>query len=65
MTLDELENAVAGLSDEDLARFRQWFVEFDSAAWDRQLERDVQAGKIDRLADEAIRDHQNGKTSEL
>jgi hypothetical protein len=65
MTLDELENAVAGLSEEELAKFRQWFVAFDSAAWDRQLERDVQAGALDRIADEAIREHNNGNTSEL
>ena len=65
MTLDELENAVAGLSDEDLARFREWFIEFDSAAWDRQLEEDVSAGMLDKLADEAIREHKSGKTSEL
>ena len=65
MTLDELENAVAGLSSEELARFRQWFVEFDLAVWDRQLERDAQAGKLDRFATEAIRDHKSGKTSEL
>lgn len=65
MTLDELENAVAGLSDEDLARFREWFIEFDSAAWDRQLEEDVSAGLLDKLADEAILEHESGKTSEL
>jgi hypothetical protein len=64
MTLDELENAVAGLSDEDLARFREWFIEFDSAAWDRQLEEDVSAGMLDKFADEAIREHESGKTSE-
>lgn len=65
MTLNELENAVAGLSAEDLARFRAWFVEFDSAAWDRQLEQDVAAGKLDSLADEALREHKSGDTSEL
>jgi hypothetical protein len=65
MTLDELENAVAGLSEEELAKFRQWFVAFDSVAWDRQLESDVQAGALDRIADEAIREHKNGMTSEL
>ena len=65
MTLDELENAVASLSDEDLARFREWFIEFDSAAWDRQLEEDISAGMLDKLAAEAIREHESGKTSEL
>ena len=30
MTLDELQRSVLELSDEDLARFRKWFVEHDS-----------------------------------
>jgi hypothetical protein len=65
MTLDDLENAVVGLSHEDLVRFREWFVEFDSAAWDRQLEEDVASGKLDKLADEALREHASGETPEL
>lgn len=43
--LEALEKRVSGLSAEDLAEFRQWFAEFDAAAWDRQIERDVKAGK--------------------
>ena len=57
MTIDDLENAVAGLSGDDLAQFRAWFVDFDSAAWDRQVEQDAAAGKLDSLADEAHREH--------
>jgi hypothetical protein len=55
--LEALEKKVSGLSAEELAEFRRWFAEFDSAAWDRQIERDVKAGKLDALADEALRDH--------
>ncbi len=65
MTLNELENAVTSLSPEDLARFRAWFAEYDGAGWDRQLEQDVADGKLDALADQAIREHQAGKTSPL
>ena len=65
MTLDDLENAVAGLSSEELAQFRAWFLEFDSAQWDRQIEEDAAAGRLDALADEALREHESGKTSDL
>jgi hypothetical protein len=60
-----LEKRISALSAEELAEFRQWFAEFDAAAWDRQLERDVTAGKLDALADEALRDHAAGKSTEL
>jgi hypothetical protein len=42
-----------------------WFLEFDWAAWDRQLEADVQAGKFDRLAQQVRGDHAAGKTTPL
>jgi hypothetical protein len=42
-----------------LAEFRRWFAEFDAAAWDRQLEADATAGKLDALLAEAEDDYQN------
>jgi len=65
MTLHDIENAVAGLSPDELARFRAWFVEFDADAWDRQIEDDANAGRLDALADEALEDHRAGRTTEL
>ena len=61
MTLNDLENAVTGLSTDELVRFRAWFIEFDADAWDRKLEEDVKNGRLDALADEAIRAHRAGK----
>lgn len=63
--IEELEQKVQALSPEELARFREWFLEFDWAAWDKQLERDVRAGKLDALAEKALRDHAAGKTKPL
>jgi len=55
-TIREIENALRQLSAGELASFRAWFAEFDSAAWDRQLEADVAAGRLDRFAEEALTD---------
>ncbi len=63
--LEALEKRVSGLSAQELAEFRRWFTEFDAAAWDRQIERDVKAGKLDALADEALRAHAAGKSTEF
>ena len=51
-----LEAAVQALPPSALADFRRWFMEFDSAAWDRQLEADASAGKLDALLAEAAED---------
>ena len=63
--VERIEQDVRALSPEELAKFRAWFLEYDWTAWDRQLERDVQAGKLDTLADKALRDHAAGKTKPL
>jgi hypothetical protein len=60
-TVEELEAAVQRLSPEERAAFRAWFAEFDANEWDRQLEADVAAGRLDWLADEALADHQAGR----
>ena len=63
--VEQLEKEVANLAPEELAAFRTWFVEYDWQAWDRELERDVAAGKLDRFAAEALAEHARGETTEL
>jgi len=63
--LEALEQKISALSPEELAEFRRWFAEFDAAAWDLRLERDAKSGKLDALADEALRDHARGKSTEF
>ena len=63
--LEAIEKRVSCLSAKELAEFRRWFAEFDSAAWDGEVERDAKAGKLDALADAALRDHASGKSTEF
>lgn len=60
-----LEQAVQQLPIQDLAEFRRWFVKFDEAAWDAQIEADAAAGKLDALATEARAEYGSGKAREL
>jgi hypothetical protein len=60
----EIEEAVLGLSEPELAAFRTWFAEFDAASWDRRIEDDVAAGRLDALADEALDDLRAGRCTE-
>jgi hypothetical protein len=59
-----IEKAVAALPADKLAEFRQWFAEFDGAAWDRQIEQDTAGGKLDGLAAEALADYRSGSRRE-
>lgn len=60
-----LEREVEGLSAVELAEFRAWFAEYDAEAWDRQFESDATSGKLDALAEKALRAYADGETTEL
>jgi hypothetical protein len=63
--ISEIEIAVSKLSREDLSAFRDWFQAFNAEAWDKQFEEDVAAGRLDALAEEALRDLGEGRCTDL
>ena len=63
--VESLEREVEKLSPQELAAFRTWFIEHDWQAWDRQLEEDVAAGRLDRFGAEALAELERGETKEL
>ena len=63
--IERIERDVQALAPDELAAFRKWFREFDAAAWDRQIEDDIRAGKLDALADTALKASAAGKCSDL
>jgi hypothetical protein len=63
--VEKLEQEVQALSPDELAVFRAWFLEYDWTVWDRQIEDDASAGRLDAAADKALRDHAAGKTTPL
>jgi hypothetical protein len=64
-TVHEIEQAIRGLGPQDFAALRDWFAALDAEIWDRQLEEDVAAGRLDRFADQALRDLEEGRCTEL
>jgi hypothetical protein len=64
-TVEQLESSVQVLTRGELAAFREWFDEFVADEWDRQIEADAKAGKLDRLAEEARAEHRASRTTPL
>jgi hypothetical protein len=64
-TVEDIEKAVAELPADQLARFRAWFEEFDTARFDQKIEQDAKAGKLDRLAEQALSEFGAGRAREL
>lgn len=63
--VEDIEQRIRSLSVEELIALREWFARFDAELWDRQFEVDVRAGKLDGLAERALRAHANGQSTKL
>ena len=63
--VEQIENQIRQLTPAEMADLRAWFAEIDADAWDAQIEADVRSGKLDRLAEAAVRDHVAGRSTEL
>ena len=63
-TIQEIQTAVSELSSEELSVFRAWFAEFDAKVWDQEFEQDVAAGRLEALAEEALRDLREGRCTD-
>jgi hypothetical protein len=64
-TVRDIEDAVTKLAPRSLRSFRNWFAEYDAKQWDDQIERDVAAGRLNRVAEEALAEYDAGKCSKL
>jgi hypothetical protein len=65
MTVQEIEKAIKELPADDLSKLSEWFGEFESEVWDKQIEDDLAKGKLQTLLDEAEADFANGDAKQL
>lgn len=63
--VEELEARITNLTRQDIARLRDWFLEFDNELWDKQIASDFKAGKLKGIIDEAREEFAKGGVREL
>ena len=63
-TVQEIEAALQRLTAEERAVFRAWYAEFDAEEWDRQIESDAAAGRLNWLIEEARNDNRQGRCTD-
>lgn len=63
--LQRIKEQLQELSSKEFAVFRKWFIAFEAEGWERQIERDILAQKLDPFRAEALREHSARKTKEL
>ena len=64
-TVEQIEAAILKLSPQELSHLAYWVLDLDEQHWDEQIERDVAAGKLDFLAQEALAEFKAGNCRTL
>jgi hypothetical protein len=60
--VEEIESAILKLSPKELGKLAEWVLDLDEQNWDKQIERDAMAGKLDFLAKEALAEMESGNS---
>lgn len=63
--LEKIESEISSLSDEDFRKLADWIASRRDDLWDRQIEADTAAGKLDALAADALAAHRGGRSRQL
>lgn len=63
LTVEEIESAIARLKPDEVHAVADWLQEFRDELWDRQIEADAQAGRLNGLIEEARSAYRTGRTT--
>ncbi len=65
MSVQEIETAITQLPTPELSQFAAWFEEYQADQWDRQIEADASAGRLDALGAQADQEFEAGRCRPL
>ncbi len=65
MSIIEIESAITQLPAKDFAELMAWIQEYRERAWDKQIEDDLAAGRLDSLIAEADDEYRQGLAKPL
>jgi hypothetical protein len=64
-TAHEIQMEIETLSPQEYMKLVQWFSDRDWKAWDQELIKDSQSGKLDFLLEEAMDAKKNGHLKDI
>lgn len=56
MSVKEIETEIARLPATEVAELLSWLAEHHARLWDEQIERDLEAGRLDSLLDDVAKE---------
>jgi hypothetical protein len=63
--VEELEGKIKALSSQEFREPPAWLAEYDAEVWDQQFHADALAGRLDAIADQALKDFSEGRSTNL
>jgi len=63
--IEQIKKAIKSLPDNDFIQLRKWFLDKDWENWDKQIEVDSQAGKLDFFMKEVLEEKKEKKLRNL
>jgi hypothetical protein len=64
-SVEEIEAEIAKLNPIEVRKVAKWLTEYEAELWDKQIEDDAAAGKLDRFIKEALEEYRKGKMRQL
>jgi len=65
MSVTEIQAAITELTSDDLANLMAWLDDYQAKLWDKQIDEDLQAGRLDKVLAEVDKEYETGLTEPL
>jgi hypothetical protein len=65
MGVKQIERAITQLQPKDLAQLMSWLEDYHAQVWDKRIEEDLEAGRLDALLAEVDEEYETGPTQPL
>jgi hypothetical protein len=65
MGIKEIEKAIVQLPAKDLDKLTDWLEDYRAQMWDEQIEKDLEAGRLDALLAEVDEEYEAGSSQPL
>ena len=65
LDVQQIEKAIAQRPAKELAELMSWLEDYHAQVWDKQIEEDLEAGRLDKVLAEVEEDYTTGSATRL
>ena len=65
LDIEQIERAITQLPPKELAELVRWLEDYQAKVWDKQIEEDLEAGRLDKVLAEVEEEYAAGSATPL